>query len=255
MSPFHLPLLPPSNKITCKNIQATLHADWNHPNPHDFAALDYIILPRDRGTTLLSAKSQPTWVFETKHFPVSFKIRVQDALPTPKSTSAPRWAPPDNKQKLSYLEAADAALFVAAGAPPPHGERTTDPGQEHVEGYTDGSCPNNRAVSPTNPAGWGYNLKLNTDTTWAREAHGPVNTAPDNPEAAGAEVGSNNTAEVQALIELFDDILVSLPTDTAVIIYTDSQYAHDAMRGISVPTTHIHDTYSPETLLGSKTEI
>ncbi len=79
---------PPPNKITCKNIQATLHADWNHPNPHDFAALDYIILPRDRGTTLLSAKSQPTWVFDTHHFPVSFKIRVQDALPTPKSTSA-----------------------------------------------------------------------------------------------------------------------------------------------------------------------
>jgi ribonuclease HI len=72
-----------------------------------------------------------------------------------------------------------------------------------------------------------------------------VNTAPDNPAAAGAEVGSNNTAEVQALIELLDDILISLPTDTTVVIYTDSQYAHDAMPGLSVPSTH---TYMIRTL-------
>ena len=129
--------------------------------------------------------------------------------------------------------------------PPPHGEIIPNQGEDHVEAYTDGSCPNNRAISASNPAGWGYNYKHISQTIWAKKTYGPVNTAPDNPAAAGATVGSNNTAEVQALIELLDDILLSLPTDTAVIIYTDSQYAHDAMRGLSVPATH---TYMIRTL-------
>jgi hypothetical protein len=96
---------------------------------------------------------------------VSIKLKVQGALPTPKTNSIPKWAPPNNKQKLAYIEATDAALFEAAGAPPPHGERPPSTGEERIEVYTDGSCPDKRAVSPTNPAGWGYNYKLNSEIT------------------------------------------------------------------------------------------
>jgi hypothetical protein len=84
---------PPTSNITFKNIQASPHADWNNPTPEDFAALDYIILPRDPGSSLIPVQSKPEWVFETKHFPVSINLRLRDAFPTPKTNSAPKWAP------------------------------------------------------------------------------------------------------------------------------------------------------------------
>ena len=54
------------------------------------------------------------------------------------------------------------------------------------------------------------------------EAAGKLITSPDTALYSGATVGSNNTAELQALIELFD-YLERLPDRTPVKIYTDSQ--------------------------------
>ena len=92
----------------------------------------------------------------------------------------------------------------------------------HVLAYTDGSCPNNRVISADNPAGWGFVVSpvlydpfphaLPT-VQWIT-SHGRVRTDPDAPEHAGAEVSSNNTAELQALLELFDYLLNHSPVRT-----------------------------------------
>ena len=71
-------------------------------------------------------------------------------------------------------------------------------------------------------------------------AHGGGKTyhLPDTTLYSGATVGSNNTAELQALIELFD-YLQRIGDGVPTIIYTDSQYALDIILGLSVPSTHV----------------
>ena len=77
----------------------------------------------------------------------------------------------------------------------------------HVLAYTDGSCPNNRSSLLKTRPGWGFVVSpvlydpsphpLPT-AQWIA-SHGKVRTSPDAPEYAGAEVFSNNTAELQSI--------------------------------------------------------
>ena len=114
----------------------------------------------------------------------------------------------------------------------------------HLTAYTDGSCPNNRTVSYSNPAGWGFCLTSNHQQ-WT-DGYGLLCTNPDMPQHGGAEVGSNNTAELQALVELFDYLLRITPS-LPIMIYTDSQYALDVLHEILVPTTHLTLVYNLQT--------
>ena len=118
----------------------------------------------------------------------------------------------------------------------------------HVLAYTDGSCVNSKVISQDNPAGWGFivsNVYRDcpvhpTPTSQWIFSHGRVCTSPDNPAYAGVQVTSNNTAELQALVELFDYLLycASLPDGQTIHVYTDSQYAMNILLGDSFPATH-----------------
>ena len=93
--------------------------------------------------------------------------------------------------------------------------------------YTDGSCPNNRAVSYHNPAGWGFVVTHDypedehppSSAEWTG-SWGPVKSDPQSIE--GLSVGSNNTGELRAVIELFDYLLCysSLSRGDAVVVQT-----------------------------------
>ena len=86
--------------------------------------------------------------------------------------------------------------------------------------------PNNRCVSSTNPAGWGFALTFSphdTHPAWSSPwtvSFGSVRTNPQSSE--GPLIGSNNTGELKGLIELFDYFLYysDLPQSHAVIVYT-----------------------------------
>ena len=75
--------------------------------------------------------------------------------------------------------------------------------------YTDGSCPNNRAVCYHNPAGLGFVVTHGypedehppASAEWTG-SWGPVKSDPQSIE--GLSVSSNNTGELRAIIELFD---------------------------------------------------
>ena len=71
-------------------------------------------------------------------------------------------------------------------------------------------------------------------------SQGRVRANPDSAEYAGAAVISNNTAELQALFELFDYFFyyAILPVGQTIHVYTDSQYAADILHGDSLPATH-----------------
>jgi len=102
--------------------------------------------------------------------------------------------------------------------------------------YVDGSCEENRNVTDSTPAGWGFCV-VEGDSGLGRgsgdvvaERSGPVVTDASQSEFLGAEVGSNNTAELSAIAHAARWILTQ-PEGGVVVIRGDSQYALNIASG------------------------
>lgn len=107
--------------------------------------------------------------------------------------------------------------------------------------YTDGSAPTNVA-GRNNPAGWAYVVV--SGVTGANhdggelvtEKNGKVITNRNHPMWIGADVGSNNTAELSAIYHALEYIRDNSLDD--VIIYTDSMYAMNLIFGSWKPSSN-----------------
>jgi len=102
--------------------------------------------------------------------------------------------------------------------------------------YVDGSCDGNQNVDASTAAGWGVVVVLG-DSGLGRgsgeiitEFSGPVSTSPDDDDFIGAEVGSNNTAELSGLFSALRWLLTE-EQDDPVRIRLDSQYAGNIATG------------------------
>jgi len=102
--------------------------------------------------------------------------------------------------------------------------------------YVDGSCEENRNVTAATPAGWGFCV-VQGDTGLGRgrgevitEGFGRVITEDGASGFIGAEVGSNNTAELNAIAGALQWIL-GRGGDDSIVIRADSQYALNIARG------------------------
>lgn len=129
---------------------------------------------------------------------------------------------------------------------PPH----PGPDEDTLDLYTDGSCPQNdldlHAIERM--AGWGsLAVAPGQDEDDSRvilaELWGPVVTSPDCQYYIGAEVSSNNTGELSAIIEILAWVLhyaYALPfsPNYPIRVCSDSQYAMDALQGITRVTTN-----------------
>jgi len=96
--------------------------------------------------------------------------------------------------------------------------------------YVDGSCQDNQNVTAETPAAWAY-VVVEGDGGLGRgmgliliEASGMVITEEQSENFLGAEVGSNNTAELSALAHALRWLLIQ-GRDSSVAIYGDSEYA------------------------------
>jgi ribonuclease HI len=100
--------------------------------------------------------------------------------------------------------------------------------------YTDGSAIGNVNVTKDTPAGWGFVI-IDGDTgdhesgTVIDEASGRVITDMRHPLFAGAEVGSNNTGELSAILNALEWCIDQVPGE--VTILSDSQYALNTVFG------------------------
>ena len=96
--------------------------------------------------------------------------------------------------------------------------------------YVDGSCIGNQNVDEETPAGWGVVIITGSnnlgrgDGEIMHEFHGRVITDESELGFIGAEVGSNNTAELTAIAEALRWLLKEGGNDE-IIIKTDSKYA------------------------------
>lgn len=96
--------------------------------------------------------------------------------------------------------------------------------------YVDGSCLDNQNVTAKTPAGWGFvvvsgdNQRGSGVGSVITELSGLVITNPSTEHFLGAEVGSNNTAELSAIAHALRWILKDGRVEQATI-RADSQYA------------------------------
>ena len=102
--------------------------------------------------------------------------------------------------------------------------------------YVDGSCIGNQNVDSDTPAGWGVVIITGSNDLGRgngeimHEFSGKVVTNPDDSMFIGAEVGSNNTAELTAMAEALRWAL-SEGGESRIVIKTDSQYAGNQATG------------------------
>jgi len=102
--------------------------------------------------------------------------------------------------------------------------------------YVDGSCIGNQNVNEETPAGWGVVVITGSNDLGRgngdilHEFNGKVVTDPGDPKFIGAEVGSNNTAELTAFAEALRWVL-SEGGECEIVIKTDSQYAGNQATG------------------------
>ena len=102
--------------------------------------------------------------------------------------------------------------------------------------YVDGSCIGNQNVDSETPAGWGVVIITGSNDLGRgngevlHEFHGRVITDPEDKSFIGAEVGSNNTAELTAFAEALRWALTE-GGGSEIIIKTDSQYAGNQATG------------------------
>ena len=102
--------------------------------------------------------------------------------------------------------------------------------------YVDGSCIGNQNVDSETPAGWGVVIITGSNDLGRgngeilHEFNGRVVTNHDDSSFIGAEVGSNNTAELTAFAEALRWVLTE-GDSSKIIIKTDSQYAGNQATG------------------------
>ena len=102
--------------------------------------------------------------------------------------------------------------------------------------YVDGSCLGNQNVDSETPAGWGVVVITGSNDLGRgngeifHEFNGEVITDSDDSKFIGAEVGSNNTAELTAFAEALRWVL-SEGGDSKIVIKTDSKYAGNQATG------------------------
>ncbi len=103
--------------------------------------------------------------------------------------------------------------------------------------YVDGSCSENRNVSSETRAGWGLCVIVNDGGPGNGKGHlltelsGEVITDEETGGYLGAEVGSNNTAELSAIAHALRWILSESEVDSATI-RGDSNYALNIASGL-----------------------
>ena len=227
-SSFHY--IKPHKRITYREIHSDSYANSLNPQPVDWSELDLVLFPLHSRSTIPNVSSDSSFMFGSRHFPVSFTFKMNKCpkvfLPRP----VHRYNTPTYEQITLYHDSLKQQLGI------PQDKLDDLP---KVEIYTDGSCPDNRNVHRFNPAGWGFTFRyMDSHSDW-HDSYGPVSTFTDDVWYVGAKVGSNNTAELTALIEAIDCFL-RFPTFALHLqFYVDSQYAIDVLLGTSAPIDNI----------------
>ena len=207
------------------------------PDPIRFQCLDKLLVARKWQSAVLSCRSLLTAGFPSDHYPLVAEVRVKLGRRMQRVPARTRFDYPFSPTRVAEKSAYNAAVrHIAQPIIRSEASSSSLSPAVHYEAYTDGSGTAGHAT-PSTKAGWGW-LFFPTDISVpAHEAYGPVVTSSDHPAYVGASVGSNNAGELTALIELLMWLIASNFQGTCSI-YTDSQWARNAILTVSRPKRH-----------------
>ena len=192
-------------------------------DPVYFQRLDHTFTRKQWLNSVNSCKSKLHTGFPSDHYLLVTDIKI-------KLSSRPEKTPKPPKinyvQEEAHAKSFNDILREFWGEEPLPSDHNSEPGS--VPGtivYTDGSGSRGRC-SKTTPAGWGWCYQ--EEAQWI-EAFGPVVTDPDSLHFRGAQVGSNNTGELTAILEAL--IMAMDKNWQDVTIRSDSQWSINVIAG------------------------
>ena len=202
-----------------------------HIDPTRFQRLDHLFTRKQWLNSVHKCRSRLYTGFPSDHFLLVSEIQVRLAARSPKPPQRPRLDL--NKvlpeQKLQFNQILQELLEE-----PTEASQTTTPvtSKPPIHFYTDGSGSRGKCSSST-PAGWGWCFRQGDNWT---KACGPVVTQADHNAYRGAQVGSNNTGELTAIIEAL--LYAHQHDHTEVHIHSDSRWAINVILGRWRPQRH-----------------
>ena len=176
-------------------------------------------------SSINSCRSKLHTGFPSDHYLLVTEIQVK---------LAQRKAKPSYSPKLDFSKVNQTLRdeFNRALKDPPQPRGASSDHTAKITFFTDGSGSKGKCTRLT-PAGWGWCSKQGND--WL-VASGPVSTDPQHLKYLGAQVGSNNTEELSAIIEA---LLFALEHEYGeVVIHSDSKWAILMIQGIWKPKTN-----------------
>ena len=196
-----------------------------HLDPTLFQRLDHTFTRKQWLSSVRSCRSKLHTGFPSDHYLLVTDVRVKLAAKKPRLPKPPKLQFDSDNAKKAQFNAILKDLVTEGDAFSDHNSQGATSGFRGVV-FTDGSGSRGRCSKNT-PAGWGWCYLRESE--WV-EAYGPVVTCPDNFHFHGAQVGSNNTGELTAILEA---ILYAISENwSGITIKTDSQWSINVLKGI-----------------------
>ena len=194
-------------------------------DPLRFQSLDRIVTRGKWLPSVHQVKAVHDTGFPSDHYLLVSKIVVKLGSKIPRPLAEPR----RSYDQPAQYNLAFRKFYANSAVTPP----SATPLTEELEVYTDGSGTKGKCSAQT-PAGWGYTVLA--DNEEIEYSYGPVIVDPLSPYHFGAEVGSNNTGELQAWMEAASYLVAHPPSH--VTFFYDSKWMATMVKGEGRPKRH-----------------
>ena len=190
--------------LAASNIRSFLEMDsllpppktLPHTDPTLFQRLGHTFTRKQWLNTVRKCRSKLYTGFPSEHYLLVTEVQVRLAAKSPRTPKPPSLRIDFTESSRTTFNAIVKELWEEPSDTSDHNAEVSVQGPK-VTVYTKGSGTRGRCSKNT-PAGWGWCYKNGEEWT---EASGPVHTDPQHPQYYGAQIGSNNTGELTAILE------------------------------------------------------
>ena len=199
-------------------------------DPTLFQKLDHTFTRKQWLSSIRTCRSKLYTGFPSDHYLLVTDVRVKLSGRPPRTSKPQRPIVEQDPVKVAQFNEIVRDFWTEGGIPTDHNSFPKN-GYKGII-FTDGSGSRGKCSKST-PAGWGWCSPK--DGEWI-EAYGPVVTDHNSFHFHGAQVGSNNTGELTAILEAV--IFAISENWEQVTIKTDSQWSIKVIKGVWKASRH-----------------